>query len=124
MASLQDLGCVCAGVTSIILCSMIQAAHVGIGISGLEGQQAANSADYAIGQFKFLGRLLMVHGRWNYIRVSNLVLYCFYKNGMLQVRIRDCTFRRHRSEAMRHILLCQICGPLGGTKICTFPHPQ
>jgi len=28
---------------------MITAAHIGVGISGLEGQQAARSADYAIG---------------------------------------------------------------------------
>lgn len=31
--------------------NMITSAHVGVGISGLEGQQAARSADYAIGQF-------------------------------------------------------------------------
>jgi len=30
--------------------SMIQAAHVGIGISGNEGLQAANSSDYSIAQ--------------------------------------------------------------------------
>jgi phospholipid-transporting ATPase len=29
--------------------NMITSAHVGVGISGLEGQQAARSADYAIG---------------------------------------------------------------------------
>ena len=44
--------------------SMIQAAHVGIGISGQEGLQAVNSSDYAIAQFRFLQRLLLVHGRW------------------------------------------------------------
>lgn len=60
--------------------SMIQAAHVGVGISGLEGLQAARSADYSIGQFRFLQRLLLVHGRYNYRRVSRLILYCFYKN--------------------------------------------
>ncbi|CAG8793088.1 13715_t:CDS:2, partial [Acaulospora morrowiae] len=32
--------------------SMIQAAHVGVGISGLEGMQAARSADVAISQFR------------------------------------------------------------------------
>ncbi|CUG00064.1 phospholipid-transporting ATPase 1c, putative [Bodo saltans] len=60
--------------------SMIQAAHVGVGISGLEGLQAARSADYSIGQFRFLQRLLLVHGRYNYRRISRLILYCFYKN--------------------------------------------
>lgn len=60
--------------------SMIQSAHVGIGISGLEGQQAARASDYSIAQFKFLKRLLLVHGRWSYRRISRLILYSFYKN--------------------------------------------
>ena len=29
--------------------NMIAAAHIGVGISGLEGQQAARASDYAIG---------------------------------------------------------------------------
>ncbi|KAJ6232716.1 putative phospholipid-transporting atpase [Anaeramoeba flamelloides] len=60
--------------------SMIQAAHVGIGISGQEGMQAVMSSDYAIAQFRFLRKLLLVHGRWNYRRVTKLILYSFYKN--------------------------------------------
>lgn len=60
--------------------NMITAAHVGIGISGLEGQQAARSADYAIGQFKYLRNLLFVHGREAYRRNSYLICYIFYKN--------------------------------------------
>lgn len=63
--------------------SMIQAAHVGVGISGEEGLQAANSSDYSIAQFRFLKRLLLVHGRWSYRRISKLVLYSFYKNIVL-----------------------------------------
>eukprot|EP00968_Pinguiococcus_pyrenoidosus_P005267 scaffold336_cov250-Pinguiococcus_pyrenoidosus.AAC.37 len=59
---------------------MIQAAHVGIGISGQEGMQAVNASDYAIAQFRFLRRLLLVHGRFNYRRVAKLTLYIFYKN--------------------------------------------
>ena len=27
-----------------------------------------------------LWRLLFVHGRWNYIRISEMILYFFYKN--------------------------------------------
>ena len=64
--------------------SMIQAAHVGIGINGLEGTQAARASDVAIGQFRFLQKLLLVHGSWAYNRISKLILYCFYKNIALQ----------------------------------------
>ncbi|ORZ40601.1 hypothetical protein BCR44DRAFT_1176750 [Catenaria anguillulae PL171] len=60
--------------------SMIQAAHVGIGISGMEGLQAARSADFAISQFRYLRKLLLVHGAWSYQRLSKLILYSFYKN--------------------------------------------
>eukprot|EP00164_Ancoracysta_twista_P003829 GFYU01005137.1.p1 GENE.GFYU01005137.1~~GFYU01005137.1.p1 ORF type:complete len:1530 (-),score=451.33 GFYU01005137.1:156-4745(-) len=60
--------------------SMIKSAHIGIGISGLEGLQAVRSSDYAIAQFRFLSRLLLVHGRYSYIRIVKLVLYSFYKN--------------------------------------------
>ncbi len=60
--------------------SMIQAAHVGVGISGVEGLQAARSADVAIGQFRFLRKLLLVHGAWSYQRISKVILYSFYKN--------------------------------------------
>jgi len=60
--------------------SMIQAAHIGVGISGMEGLQAARSADVSIGQFRFLRKLLLVHGAWSYHRVSKAILYSFYKN--------------------------------------------
>ncbi|KAH0831015.1 Ca-transporting ATPase [Lanmaoa asiatica] len=54
--------------------SMIQAAHVGVGISGVEGLQAARSADIAISQFRYLKKLLLVHGAWSYQRLSKLIL--------------------------------------------------
>ncbi|XP_020973107.1 phospholipid-transporting ATPase 3 [Arachis ipaensis] len=60
--------------------SMIQAAHVGVGISGLEGMQAVMASDFAIAQFRYLEDLLLVHGRWSYLRVCKVVLYFFYKN--------------------------------------------
>lgn len=60
--------------------SMIQAAHVGIGISGVEGLQAARSADFAISQFRFLKKLLLVHGAWAYQRLSKMIFFYFYKN--------------------------------------------
>ncbi|KAK0152284.1 Phospholipid-transporting ATPase IA [Merluccius polli] len=83
--------------------SMIQTAHVGVGISGHEGLQAANSSDYSIAQvhkfskpalvncdnvvfqFKYLRNLLLVHGAWSYNRVSKCILYCFYKNIVLYI---------------------------------------
>ena len=61
-------------------CSMISKAHVGIGIAGREGMQAARSSDFAIGKFKFLHKLLFVHGREAYRRNGELVLFMFYKN--------------------------------------------
>ncbi|KAF0684191.1 Aste57867_23814 [Aphanomyces stellatus] len=60
--------------------AMIQRAHIGVGICGQEGMQAVNSSDYAIGQFYFLEKLLLHHGRLNYVRMSKLVGYMFYKN--------------------------------------------
>lgn len=65
--------------------SMLQVARIGIGISGREGNQAANAADYSFGQFRFLKRLLFVHGRWCYRRGSRIVLYSFYKNTLLNI---------------------------------------
>lgn len=60
--------------------AMILKAHVGIGIAGKEGMQAARSSDYAIGKFKFLKPLLFFHGREAYRRVAFMILYNFYKN--------------------------------------------
>ncbi|KAK0727852.1 hypothetical protein B0T26DRAFT_638783 [Lasiosphaeria miniovina] len=59
--------------------AMIQASHVGIGISGREGLQAARISDYSIAQFRFLQRLLFVHGRWNYIRTGKYIVGTFWK---------------------------------------------
>jgi phospholipid-transporting ATPase len=63
--------------------SMIQAAHIGVGISGMEGLQAARSADVSIAQFRFLRKLLLVHGAWSYQRISKVILYFYYKNTAL-----------------------------------------
>uniref|UniRef100_A0AAY4BEK6 Phospholipid-transporting ATPase n=1 Tax=Denticeps clupeoides TaxID=299321 RepID=A0AAY4BEK6_9TELE len=60
--------------------SMIKAAHIGVGISGQEGMQAVLSSDYSFAQFRFLQRLLLVHGRWSYLRMCNFLRYFFYKN--------------------------------------------
>ncbi|KAM4748426.1 phospholipid-transporting ATPase VB [Rhinophrynus dorsalis] len=60
--------------------SMIQAADIGIGISGQEGMQAVMSSDFAISRFKHLKKLLLVHGHWCYTRLAKMVIYFFYKN--------------------------------------------
>ena len=60
--------------------SMIKTAHIGVGISGQEGMQAVLASDFAISQFRFLERLLLVHGRWSYRRMSTFLRYFFYKN--------------------------------------------
>eukprot|EP00096_Caligus_rogercresseyi_P008494 TRINITY_DN273_c0_g1_i2.p1 TRINITY_DN273_c0_g1~~TRINITY_DN273_c0_g1_i2.p1 ORF type:complete len:807 (-),score=211.18 TRINITY_DN273_c0_g1_i2:567-2987(-) len=65
--------------------AMIQKADVGVGISGNEGMQAANSSDFSIGQFKYLQKLILVHGAWNYNRISKVILYSFYKNICLYI---------------------------------------
>ena len=62
--------------------SMIQTADVGVGISGMEGRQAVMASDFAISKFKYLERLVLVHGNWNYDRLARMVLYFFYKNAV------------------------------------------
>ncbi|KAK7192172.1 phospholipid-translocating P-type ATPase [Paraphaeosphaeria sporulosa] len=59
--------------------AMIQEAHVGIGITGKEGLQAARTSDYSIAQFRFLTKLLLVHGRWNYLRTCKYTVGTFWK---------------------------------------------
>ncbi|XP_071352110.1 probable phospholipid-transporting ATPase IM isoform X2 [Trachinotus anak] len=60
--------------------SMIKTAHIGVGISGQEGMQAVLASDYSFAQFRYLQRLLLVHGRWSYFRMCNFLRYFFYKN--------------------------------------------
>ncbi|CCH59754.1 hypothetical protein TBLA_0B09370 [Henningerozyma blattae CBS 6284] len=59
--------------------AMIQSADIGVGLAGKEGLQASRSSDYSIGQFRFLLKLLFVHGRYNYIRTAKFILCTFFK---------------------------------------------
>ena len=62
----------------IFLSSLVSAAaHIGVGISGQEGIQAVLASDYSFSQFKFLQRLLLVHGRWSYLRMCKFLCYFF-----------------------------------------------
>ena len=72
--------------------AMIQEAQIGVGISGKEGKQAVNASDFAIAQFRFLTRLLLVHGRLDYRRTCKVVLFSFYKNIVLTLCLFAYTF--------------------------------
>ncbi|KAI1340495.1 hypothetical protein F5Y15DRAFT_41324 [Xylariaceae sp. FL0016] len=80
--------------------SMIQAAHIGVGISGMEGLQAARSADISIAQFRFLRKLTLVHGAWSYHRISKTILFSFYKNIALYMTQFWYTFQNVFSGAI------------------------
>ena len=60
--------------------NMIQEAHIGIGLFGKEGMRAVQASDFALVEFQCLWKLLFVHGRWSYIRNSEMILYFYYKN--------------------------------------------
>lgn len=80
--------------------SMIREAHIGVGISGLEGRQAVLASDYSFAQFRFLQRLLLVHGRWSYMRMCIFLRYFFYKSA---------------SFSLCHLLFAFHCGASGLT---------
>lgn len=64
---------------------MIMEAHIGVGIQGKEGTQAVRSADFSIGQFRFLEKLILDYGRNAYFKISNFICYYFYKNILLSI---------------------------------------
>ncbi|XP_010842848.1 PREDICTED: phospholipid-transporting ATPase IK isoform X4 [Bison bison bison] len=59
--------------------NMIKTADIGVGVAGQEGMQAVQNSDYVLAQFCFLRRLLLVHGRWSYMRVCKFLRYFLYK---------------------------------------------
>ncbi|CAI2167189.1 19988_t:CDS:2 [Funneliformis geosporum] len=65
---------------NVMTLSIGDEANIGVGIAGEEGRQATMAADYAFAQFKFLEKLLLVHGRWSYIRIAEMISCFFYKN--------------------------------------------
>ncbi len=65
--------------------SMISMADVGVGLYGEEGSQAAMASDYAMGEFQYLRNMLLFHGRLNYIRIAEMILYFFYKNFLFTI---------------------------------------
>lgn len=73
-----------SGFVIIVLCVVF----LGIGISGQEGMQAVMASDFALSRFKYLEKFLLVHGHWSYNRLSNMVLYFFYKNAVSAITLR------------------------------------
>jgi phospholipid-translocating P-type ATPase (flippase) len=88
--------------------SMIKAAHVGVGISGHEGRQAVLASDFSIAQFRFLQRLLLVHGRWSYVRMCLFLRYFFYKNFAFTLTHLWFSFYANGYSAQVNELVCHI----------------
>lgn len=60
--------------------NMIQKAHVGIGILGKEGNQAASFSDYSIPEFRSLRKLILWHGRQFGQGAGDFLCNCIFKN--------------------------------------------
>ena len=89
--------------------AMIQEANIGCGLFGLEGSQAAMSADYAFGQFRFLTKLLLVHGRWSYQRIAEMHSNFFYKvRSTVSLHPRVLTGRAERYLGVCHVLVLAV----------------
>jgi phospholipid-translocating ATPase len=65
--------------------SMIQSAHIGIGIEGKEGKQAALASDFSVTDFQSLNMLLLWHGRLSYKRTAKLAHFIFHRGLILAV---------------------------------------
>lgn len=68
---------------------MIEEAHIGVGISGREGKQAALSSDYSIGEFKAVVKLLLWHGRLIYRTTAKTCMFIMHR-GMIIATMQFC----------------------------------
>uniref|UniRef100_A0A8C6WR03 Phospholipid-transporting ATPase n=1 Tax=Neogobius melanostomus TaxID=47308 RepID=A0A8C6WR03_9GOBI len=90
--------------------NMIKTADIGVGISGQEGMQAVMSSDYAFAQFRYLERLLLVHGRWSYIRMCKFLRFFFFKNfAFTLVHFWFSFFSGYSSQVNWFITLYNLC---------------
>ena len=60
--------------------NMIQTAHVGIGLLGKEGNQAASFSDYSLPDFRSLRKLVLWHGRQFGQGSGDFLCTCIFKN--------------------------------------------
>ncbi len=60
--------------------AMIQTAHIGVGLFGKEGSDAASNSDYAIAQFSHLRTLLFRHGSNIQYKMAYFTLMYLFKS--------------------------------------------
>ncbi|CAG0885267.1 unnamed protein product [Cyprideis torosa] len=63
--------------------AMLQRAHLGIAVEGVEGAQAILASDVSIPMFRHLKKLLLVHGHNFVERIQKVPLYIIYKQMFL-----------------------------------------
>jgi len=62
---------------------MLNEADVGISIqknSTSEGSEAIYASDYSIPEISGLEKMIFVHGKWAYIRMTECLLHLFFKS--------------------------------------------
>ena len=92
--------CVCVCVCACVhVCMCVGTLYCCLTSTGNEGLQAVMASDFSIARFKFLRRLLLVHGHWSYDRLANMVLYFFYKNAVRIVIIAILRFSNVLDDA-------------------------
>lgn len=77
--------------------NMIQSAHLGVGLMGKEGNQAAAFADYAIPRYKDLRRTLFWHGRGFGWRIQYFTVMALIKSIMNAIAKYGVSFKNGMS---------------------------
>lgn len=76
-----------------------------MGIAGVEGGQAVQNADFALSQFRFLQRLLLVHGRWSYRRISLFLHFFLFKTvSFALVHIWFAFYNGYSAQVRLHLM--------------------
>jgi phospholipid-translocating ATPase len=69
------------------------------------------ASDFSLPQFRFLERLLLVHGHWSYMRISKMVIKSLFIFVLL-----------YRSLNTKHFYLVGVDSLLHIQEHCTRPH--